>query len=181
MEKRSILRLGTIFVLCLLLLTLSIKIPYVAAAEDKKGPIRLGINTELTGAVSETSNNVKMGYELYLQEIGYKVAGREIKIIEYDNKTDYKIAMEVAQKLVEKDNVHILGFGTSSGAAIAIRGYAEKMKVPFVVLGLGGAEQVTLPLPKAVELPTWLCAGPTVPASPSSKARKQALAREAIA
>jgi branched-chain amino acid transport system substrate-binding protein len=145
MEKRSIPRLGTIFVLCVLLLTLSVKIPCVAAAEEKKGPIRLGIDTELTGAVSETSNNVKMGYELYLQEIGYKVAGREIKIIEYDNKTDYKIAMEVAQKLVEKDNVHILGFGTSSGAAIAIRGYAEKMKVPFVVLGLGGAEQVTLP------------------------------------
>ena len=145
MENRKLLRLGTIFVLCVLLLTLSVKIPYGAAAEEKKGPIRLGINTELTGAVSETSNNVKMGYELYLQEIGYKVAGREIKIIEYDNKTDYKIAMEVAQKLVEKDNVHILGFGTSSGAAIAIRGYAEKMKVPFVVLGLGGAEQVTLP------------------------------------
>lgn len=145
MEKKSLLCLGKIFLFSVLLLNLSIKIPYVVAAEEKGGPIRLGINTELTGAVSEASTNLKMGYELYLQEIGYKVAGREIKTIEYDNKTDYKIAMEVAQKLVEKDNVHILGFGTSTGAAIAIRGYAEKMKVPFIVLGLAGGEQVTLP------------------------------------
>jgi branched-chain amino acid transport system substrate-binding protein len=145
MKKRSLLCFGKILLLSVLLLALSAKISHVLAAEDKRGPIKLGMNIELTGAVSETSNNVKMGYELYLQEIGSKVAGREIKMIEYDNKTDYKIAMEVAQKLVEKDTVHILGFGTSSGAAIAIRGYAEKMKVPFVVMGLGGAEQVTLP------------------------------------
>jgi branched-chain amino acid transport system substrate-binding protein len=86
-----------------------------------------------------------MGYDLYLDEIGHKVAGREVELIEYDNKTNYKIAMEVAQKLVEKDNVHIQCFGTSTGAAMAIRGYAEKMKVPFVVFGLAGGEQVTLP------------------------------------
>src|SRR4030067_1835408 len=89
-----------------------------------------------------------MGYDLFLQEIGHKVSGREIRVIEYDNKTDYKIAMEVAQKLVEKDNVHMLCIVSSSVAGIAIRGYAEKMKVPMVVIGLAGAEQVTLPPPK---------------------------------
>lgn len=144
MGKRRRLSLGKVLFFSVLAI-LIIRVPYGMAAEDKRGPIRLGMNTELTGAVSEASNNIKMGYDLYLQEIGYKVVGREIKLIEYDNKTDYKIAMEVAQKLVEKDNVHILGFGTSSGAAVAIRGYAEKMKVPFVVMGLAGGEQVTLP------------------------------------
>ncbi len=111
----------------------------------QKGPIKIGIDTELTGIISETSTNTKMGYDLYLQEIGHKVAGRDIKIIEYDNKTDYKIAIEVAQKLVEKDQVHILCLGSSTGPGIAIRGYAEKAKVPFVVLGMAGGEQVTLP------------------------------------
>ena len=114
-------------------------------AQENKGPIKIGIDTELTGVVSETSTNIKMGYDMYLQEIGYKVAGREIKIIENDNKTDYKVAMEAAQRLVEKDRVDILGFGTSSAAAAAIRNYTEKNKVPFVVLGEAGGEQVTLP------------------------------------
>ena len=119
-------------------------------AQDKRGPIRIGINTELTGVMSETSTNAKMGYDLYLQEIGYKVAGREIKIFEYDNKTDPKISIEVAQKLVENDKVHILCFGTNSAAAIAVRGYADKVKVPMVVIAMAGAEQVTLPPTKYV-------------------------------
>jgi branched-chain amino acid transport system substrate-binding protein len=99
----------------------------------------------MTGVMSETSMNAKMGYDLYFEEIGYQVAGRPIKVIEYDNKTDPKLSVEVAQKLVEKDNVDILCFGTNSAAAIAVRGYAEKAKVPMVVVGMAGAERVTLP------------------------------------
>jgi branched-chain amino acid transport system substrate-binding protein len=119
-------------------------------AEEKKGPIIIGIDTELTGVMSETSQNAKMGHELALQEVDYKVAGREIKIVEYDNKTDPKISVEVAQKLVEKDKVHILCFGTNSAAAIAVRGYIEKAKVPMVVIAMAGTEQVTLPPNKYV-------------------------------
>ena len=145
MEKTmSLLRLGKIL-LILALAALPFWAFHSAEAQEKKGPIRLGIDTELTGVVGETGTNIKMGNDLYLDEIGHKVAGREVKVIEYDNRTDYKIAMEVAQKLVEKDEVHILGFGSSTAAALAIKGYAEKMKVPFVVLGLAGGEQVTLP------------------------------------
>ena len=55
----------------LMLLALS---PNVGAQASKE-PIRIGIDTELTGVMSEASGNVKMGYDLYLQEVGYKVAG----------------------------------------------------------------------------------------------------------
>ncbi len=145
MEKKGlVLATGGIF-LVLALLTVIFWGPGASVAQENKGPIRIGIDTELTGVISESGGNNKMGYDMYLQEIGYKVAGRDIKIIENDNKTDYKIAMEVAQRLVEKDRVHILGFGTSSAPASAIRDYTEKVKVPFVVLGLAGGEQVTLP------------------------------------
>ncbi|MBI5444629.1 MAG: ABC transporter substrate-binding protein [Deltaproteobacteria bacterium] len=116
-----------------------------AAVEQSKEPIKIGINLEMTGVMSETSMNAKMGYDLYLQEIGYKIAGRPIKVIEYDNKTDPKISVEVAQKLVEKDRVHMVLFGTNSAAAIAVRGYMEKAKVPMIVVGMAGAERVTLP------------------------------------
>ena len=119
-------------------------------AQASKEPIRIGIDTEMTGDMSETSMNCKQGYDLYLQEIGYKVAGRPIKVIEYDNKTDPKLSVEVAQKLVERDKVQILGFGTNSAAAIAVRGYADKVKVPMVVVAMAGTERVTLPPSKYV-------------------------------
>src|SRR5271157_488680 len=121
-----------------------------AYAQVGKEPIKVGINIEFSGVLSETAMNTKQGYDLYLQEIGYKVAGRPIKVIEYDNKTDPKVSVEVAQKLVEKDKVQILCFGTNSAAAIAVRGYAEKAKVPMVVVGMAGAERVTLPPSKYV-------------------------------
>lgn len=114
-------------------------------AEPAKRPIRIGVDLELTGIMSATSTSVKKGYDAYLGEIGYQVAGRKIEVIEYDNKTDPKISMEVAQKLVEKDKVDILCFGTNSAAAIAVSGYARKVGVPMVVIGLAGAERVVFP------------------------------------
>ncbi len=135
----SLVRVSGLFLLLLTLLFTRVD------AQATKEPIKIGIDTELTGVMSEASGNVKMGYDLYLQEVGYKVAGRPIKVIEYDNKTDPKLSVEVVQKLVEKDRVDILGFGTNSAAAIAVRGYVEKAKVPLVVIGMAGSERVTLP------------------------------------
>ena len=150
MEKKKIFStLGKIFLITALA-SLPLWTFHSVMSQEKKGPILIGINTELTGVMSETAHNDKMGYDLYLEEIGYKVAGRGIKIIEYDNKTDPKVSMEVAQKLVEKDKVHILCFGSNSAAAIAVRGYAEKVQVPMVVIVMAGAERVTLPPSKYV-------------------------------
>jgi branched-chain amino acid transport system substrate-binding protein len=148
-KRKGFALLGKIFLISALV-ALPFWTFHSVMSQEKKGPILIGINTELTGVMSETSQNAKMGHELALQEVGYKVAGRELKIIEYDNKTDPKISVEVAQKLVEKDKVHILCFGTNSAAAIAVRGYADKMKVPMVVIAMAGAEQVTLPPSKYV-------------------------------
>ena len=146
MEKKSLLGLisGMCFVLLLAVPTGNLR------AQGAKEPIKIGIDIEMTGVMSETSMNVKQGYDLFLEEIGSKVAGRPIQVIEYDNKTDPKLSMEVAQKLVEKDNVHILCFGTNSAAAIAVRGYMEKSRIPMVVVGMAGSERVTLPPSKYI-------------------------------
>ena len=121
-----------------------------AYAQAGKEPIKVGINIEFSGVLSETAMNTKQGYDLYLQEIGYKVAGRPIKVIEYDNKSDTKISMEVTRKLIEMDKVHLLLYVTMSTAAIAGRADAEKAKVPVTVIGLGGAERVNPPPSKYV-------------------------------
>jgi branched-chain amino acid transport system substrate-binding protein len=135
---------------CIIALLLLAVAPASLQGQAAQEPIRIGIDTEMTGVMSETSMNVKQGYDIYLQEIGSKVAGRPIKIIEYDNKTDPKISVEVAQRLVEKDKVHMLLFGTNSAAAIAVRGYAEKVKVPMMVIAMAVTERVTLPPSKYV-------------------------------
>lgn len=148
-KERVFGRFGRVFLITGLS-TLFLIFSHAAMSKEKKGPIKIGIDTELTGVMSETSQNAKMGHELALEEFGYKVGGRKIEVVEYDNKTDPKISVEVAQKLVEKDGVHLLCFGTNSAAAIAVRGYIEKAKVPMVVIAMAGAERVTLPPNKYV-------------------------------
>jgi len=137
---------GSVRIFALFAVLVLVMLPFgFVWAQASKEPIKIGMDIEMTGVMSETSMNAKMGYDLYLQEIKNTIAGRPIKIIEYDNKTDPKVSVEVAQKLVEKDKVDILCFGTNSAAAIAVRGYAEKAKVPMVVVAMAGAERVTLP------------------------------------
>jgi branched-chain amino acid transport system substrate-binding protein len=147
MESRTFLRVLVIMFAVFLFLTVPLT---NVNAQAGKVPIRIGINMEFTGIMSETSMNTKQGYDLYLQEIGYKVAGRPINIIEYDNKSDTRISVEVTRKLLEMDKVHLLLFVTYSLAAIAGREHAAKAQIPMIVIGLGGAERVNLPPNKYV-------------------------------
>ena len=124
-KKGLALGTGVIFFVLTLLAPIFLG-PRASVAQENKGPIKIGIDTELTGVVSETGTNIKMGYDVYLQEIGYKVAGRDIKIIENDNKTDYKIAMEVAQRLVEKDQVAHIGFWNELGGGFGGTGLCRE-------------------------------------------------------
>ncbi len=145
---------GRFFFISLVLALICI-MPHAVTAQDKRGPIVIGIDTELTGTIAEASTECKKGYDIYLEEVGYKVAGRPVKIIEYDNKTDVRTSMEAAQRLVEKDNVHILTFGSSSAGGIPVRAYAVKNQLPFGIVANCGAEVITLPPSKYVFRPTY--------------------------
>ena len=147
MEIKTVFRV--MVSMCAVVLFLAAPLVNVYAQAEKE-PIKIGINVEFTGVLSETSMNTKQGYDLYLQEIGYKVAGRPIKVIEYDNKSDSKISLEMTRKLIEMDKVHLLLYLTMSTGAMAGRADAEKAKVPMTVIGLGGAERVNLPPSKYV-------------------------------
>jgi branched-chain amino acid transport system substrate-binding protein len=116
-------------------------IPFIIAsakpAPPVKGPIKIGVNLDLTGGLAETAMMVKRGYTVFLEDKGYKVAGREIKLVEYDNKADPKVSMEVARKLVEMDKVHLMMGFISSATPLPVKAYAEEHKIPTVIAKAG--------------------------------------------
>jgi len=112
-----------------------------STAAPAKGPIKIGINLDLTGTWAEDASHVRRGYELYLEEIGYTVAGRKIEIVEYDNRGDPKIALEVAKKLTKKDNVHMVGGYCNSAGAMAAKEYHITEKVPMIVFAVAGVKR----------------------------------------
>ena len=114
------------------------------SVNPEKGPIRIGLNSDLTGVFTVPGTFVSKGAKAYLDRVGSKVTGREIKLIEMDNNSEPKVALEVAKKLVEKERVHLLAGVVHSGSALAVKGYAHSVKVPYVGLSMAGVEQLTL-------------------------------------
>jgi len=50
----------------------------------EKGPIRIGYFGPLTGNFSQTGQDMTDGFTLFWEEVGSKVAGREVKIVVED-------------------------------------------------------------------------------------------------
>ncbi|MEI9475183.1 MAG: ABC transporter substrate-binding protein [Deltaproteobacteria bacterium] len=115
-----------------------------ATVQSQGGPIRIGLNSDLTGVFTVPGTFVSKGARAYLDAMGGKVAGREISLIEMDNTSEPKVALEVAKKCVEMDKVHILAGVVHSGSALAVKGYADKVRIPYVGFSMAGVEQLTL-------------------------------------
>jgi branched-chain amino acid transport system substrate-binding protein len=153
--RRRILLTGFVALVWIVLSFVLVNAQPKSVTAAAKSPIKLGINLDLTGTWNEDATHIRRGYELYLEEIGYTVAGRKIEIIEYDNRGDPKIALEVAKKLIKKDNVQIVGGYCNSAGAVAAKDYHITEKVPMVVFGVAGSEIVTLPGSKYVFRTTY--------------------------
>ena len=80
------------------------------------------------------------GWKLALEEVNYKVAGRDIVFIPEDTELKPDVGLTKTRKLVEKDQVHILGGIISSAVAYAVRDYVTTKKVPLVICCAGATK-----------------------------------------
>jgi len=71
------------------------------------------------------------GIELYLQEIGYQVAGRKIELLVEDDEANPATGLTKTRKLVEKDGVHIMTGGLMASTAYALAPYIDSKEIPM--------------------------------------------------
>jgi branched-chain amino acid transport system substrate-binding protein len=105
-------------------------------------PIKIGAILDFTGPVADLGPKFKAGIELALEEAGYKVAGRDIKLIVEDGATDVTTALDKFKKLVEKDGIHICIGPLMGDAHLAIAPYASENKVLITSLINGMYETI---------------------------------------
>lgn len=111
-----------------------------ATATTPPGPkpaIKIGLLNPLSGYLTAAGTEGNRGAEMFLDEIGWKVAGRQIEVIKEDDEANPKTALEKARKLVEHDKVRVLTGIVVSNVAIALRDYVDGQKVPLI-LGMSG-------------------------------------------
>ncbi len=125
----------------LLILLSSYALP--GALAQAQEPIRIGVPLALTGPLSVNGEDNRKGTLLYLEEIGYQVAGRKIEVTVEDTEGKPDVALTKVRKLVERDRVHVLVGIVNSAAAYAVRDYVHNQGVPLIIT-TAGAKDLTL-------------------------------------
>jgi len=131
---KKLLFIMTVF---LFLFCLSVGIQRMAEAAE---PIKIGYLAPYVGVFSKFGSDLRDGFKLYLEEVGYKVAGRQIIFIDEDDEGKPEVGLVKAKKLVEKDKVHILAGIISSAVAYAVRDYVIEKKTPLVITNAGATK-----------------------------------------
>jgi len=95
-------------------------------------PIRIGYFGPLTGNFSQTGKDMTDGFNLFWEEVGNKVAGREVKVIVEDSDPEPTGALTKVRRLVEQEKVHTIAGGLLAATGYAIAPYIEQNKIPTV-------------------------------------------------
>ncbi len=93
-------------------------------AGAQKGPIKIGVISPMTGGAAQAGKDMTNGMQMWLDENGGQIAGRKVELIIEDSQGQPNIALTKLQKLVERDQVHVL-----VGELFAHIGYAMAPKV----------------------------------------------------
>jgi branched-chain amino acid transport system substrate-binding protein len=93
-------------------------------AGAQKGPIKIGVISPMTGGAAQAGKDMTNGMQMWLDENGGQMAGRKVELIIEDSQGQPNIALTKLQKLVERDQVHVL-----VGELFAHIGYAMAPKV----------------------------------------------------
>jgi branched-chain amino acid transport system substrate-binding protein len=116
----------------------------LAAFGASDQPITIGLLVSKTGPMSLPGTMVANGFNLAMDEVANRVAGRSIKVITEDEVASPALALTKAQKLIEKDHIDVLVGPVNSAAPLAMRDYVVQKKVPWLV-PLAMPENLTLP------------------------------------
>jgi branched-chain amino acid transport system substrate-binding protein len=102
-----------------------------ASQAQAKGPIKIGFITPLSGGFVANGKDMLMGFQLYLEEIGYQAAGRKIELLVEDDEAIPATSLTKTRKLVEKDGVHMMAGGLVASTGYALVPYIESKEIPM--------------------------------------------------
>jgi len=100
--------------------------------EAQKGPIRVGFMSSLTGPLSPNGKDMLNSFELFLQEQGGKLGGREIKLIAEDDAGNPATGLTKLRGMVEGQGIQLLVGPLSAAVGYAIRDYIDSNKLPTI-------------------------------------------------
>ena len=117
-------RLGRVGATVLGGLALALGAGSTAGAEE----LRVGFLATLTGPFAAVGRDMVDGLEMYLDQVGHKLGGADVKLIIEDEQAKPDVGVTKARKMILQDKVHMImgGILASTGYALAPVSTAEK-------------------------------------------------------
>jgi branched-chain amino acid transport system substrate-binding protein len=137
-QRRTVLKTG------LALGAMQIASPFVVKSLADE-PVKIGLDNPLTGTYAALGKNEQIGAQLALDQINAKggILGRKVELlIEDSTSADAAVAVQKANKLIDRDKVNFLLGNINSGLAQAMANVAFEKGVFHVVPG-GHTDSVT--------------------------------------
>lgn len=131
---RKLLALSLVLAVALLI------VPGLAPAQ--KGPIKIGLLIPETGPLAANGKDMANGFQLFFEEQGWKLAGREVKLITEDDEGKPPTGLAKARSLVESQGVHVVVGPLSAAVGYAVAPYVDGKKVP-TIFPIVSAEDIT--------------------------------------
>ena len=104
----------------------------IVRSEAQKGPIKIGFMSSLTGPLSPNGKDMLNSFELFLEEQGGKLAGREVKLITEDDAGNPATGLTKLRGMAEGQEIQILVGPLSAAVGYAIRDYIDTKKLPAI-------------------------------------------------
>src|SRR5687768_3462598 len=101
-----------------------------APTAAQKGPLRIGMIVSLSGPLAANGKDMVNGYEMFFEQHGYKLAGREIKFIVEDDEGKPAVGLTKVRGLIEGQGVHLVTGPLSAGVGYAVAPYIDSKKIP---------------------------------------------------
>ena len=114
-------------------------------ARAQAGKLKVGFMLPATGTYAALGTAIDNGFRLYVDQLGGKIAGREIEYIRVDDESDPSKATDNVNKLIKRDNVDVIVGTVHSGVAMAMA-KAAKESGTLLIIPNAGADAVTGPM-----------------------------------
>src|SRR5438067_2467685 len=96
-------------------------------------PIKIGFITSLTGVAAQAAKDMVNGLTMYLDEIGYQMAGRKVELIVEDSQGRPDVALSKLRKVVEHDRVHLVAGVLFGHLGYALAPKIEEYRIPGMI------------------------------------------------
>jgi branched-chain amino acid transport system substrate-binding protein len=110
------------------------------SAPQNTEPIKIGHIVDLTGVQAMTGQEAERALNFALEALGGEFAGRPVEIVTGDAQGQPSTAVDLARKMVERDEVAAIFGPTQNDQKSAVADYIKQAKVPLIFYNAGSTE-----------------------------------------